>query len=116
MTTINTALLIIHILCVLAILALLLLQWNKNPRKLNPGILHAGMTALIAGLAMVGMYSSVHPNEILNHTKYGIKLLVLLTILVIGYRNVKKPVLAKNTWLILIGLTLTNTLIATLWH
>jgi len=116
MTTINTALLIIHILCVLAILALLLLQWNKNPRKLNPGILHAGMTALIAGLAMVGMYSSVHPNEILNHTKYGIKLLVLLTILVIGYRNVKKPVLAKNTWLVLIGLTLTNTLIATLWH
>lgn len=116
MTTINTALLIIHILCVLAILALLLLQWNKNPRKLNPGILHAGMTALIAGLAMVGMYSSVHPNEILNHTKYGIKLLVLLTILVIGYRNVKKPVLAKNTWLVLIGLTLTNTLIATLWR
>ncbi|TRZ58187.1 MAG: hypothetical protein D4S00_00955 [Streptomycetaceae bacterium] len=116
MTTINTALLIIHILCVLAILALLLLQWNKNPRKLNPGIMHAGMTALIAGLAMVGMYSTVHPDETLDHTKYGIKLLVLLTILVIGYRNVKKPVLAKNTWLLLVGLTLTNTLIATLWH
>ncbi len=116
MTTINTALLIIHILCVLAILALLLLQWNKNPRKLNPGILHAGVTALIAGLAMVGMFSTVHPSETLNHTKYGIKLLVLLTILVIGYRNVKKPVLAKNTWLVLIGLTLTNTLIATLWR
>jgi len=116
MTTINTALLIIHILCVLAILVLLLLQSNKSPRKLNPGILHAGGTALIAGLAMVGMYSSVHPDETLNHTKYGIKLLVLLAILIIGYRNVKKPVLSKNIWLSLIGLTLANVLIATLWH
>lgn len=116
MTTINTALLIIHILCVLAILVLLLLQSNKSPRKLNPGILHAGATALIAGLAMVGMYSSVHPDETLNHTKYGIKLLVLLAILIIGYRNVKKPVLSKNIWLSLIGLTLANVLIATLWH
>ncbi len=116
MTTINTALLIIHILCVLAILVLLLLQWNKSPRKLNPGILHAGMTALIAGLAMVGMYSTVHPNDTLNHTKYGIKLLVLLAILVIGYRNVKKPILSKNIWLVLVGLTFTNILIATLWR
>ena len=116
MTTINTILLIIHILCVIAILSLLLHQWNKSPRKLNPAILHAGLTALIAGLAMVGMYSNVHPDEILNHTKYGIKLLVLLAILVIGYRNAKKPVLAKNTWLSLIGLTLTNLLIALLWH
>ena len=116
MTTINTALLIIHILCVLAILVLLLLQWNKSPRKLNPGILHAGVTALIAGLAMVGMYSTVHPNDTLNHTKYGIKLLVLLAILVIGYRNVKKPVLSKNIWLVLLGLTFTNILIATLWR
>ena len=116
MTTINTALLIIHILCVLAILVLLLLQSNKSPRKLNPGILHAGATALIAGLAMVGMYSSVHPDETLNHTKYGIKLLVLLAILIIGYRNVKKPVLSKNIWLSLIGLTLANVLIATLLH
>ena len=116
MTTINTALLIIHILCVLAILVLLLLQSNKSPRKLNPGILHAGATALIAGLAMVGMYSSVHPDETLNHTKYGIKLLVLLAILIIGYRNVKKPVLRKNIWLSLMGLTLANVLIATLLH
>jgi hypothetical protein len=46
----------------------------------------------------------------------GVKLLILITILVIGYKNVKKPVLAKNTWLLLIGLTTTNVLIASLWH
>ena len=116
MSAINTVLYLIHILCVIAILSLLLHQWNKNPRKFNPGILHAGLAALIAGLAMVGMWGPVHPDEMLNHTKVGIKLLILIIILVIGYANVKKPVLAKNTWLLLIGLTTTNVLIASLWH
>jgi hypothetical protein len=116
MSAINTVLYVVHILCVIAILFLLLHQWNKNPRKFNPGILHAGLTALIAGLAMVGMWGSVHPDEVLNHTKVGVKLLILITILVIGYKNVKKPVLDKNTWLLLIGLTTTNVLIASLWH
>ena len=115
MSSINSVLLVIHILCVVGILALLLLQWNKSPRKFNPGILHAGLTALIAGVAMVGMFSTVHPDETLNHTKYGIKLLVLIAILVIGYKNVKKVELAKNTWLLLIGLTVTNILIASMW-
>jgi len=116
MSAINTVLYVVHILCVIAILFLLLLQWNKNPRKFNSGILHAGLTALIAGLAMVGMWGSVHPDEVLNHTKVGVKLLILITILVIGYKNVKKPVLAKNTWLLLSGLTTTNVLIASLSH
>ena len=116
MSLINNVLLGIHLICVIAILSLLLLQWNKTPRKLNPGILHAALTALIAGVAMVGMFSTVHPDETLNHTKYGIKLLVLLTILVISYKNLKKPELPKNVWLGLIGLTITNILIASLWH
>jgi hypothetical protein len=115
MTTINTTLYVLHVLSVVAILVLLLLQWNKEPRKLNSGILHSGLTALIAGLAMVGMFSTVHPDEDLNHTKIGVKLLILIAILFIGYRNVKKPVLAKNTWLALIGLTVANILIASLW-
>jgi len=115
MTTINTILYILHVLSVVAILALLLLQWNKEPRKLHPGILHSGLTALIAGLAMVAMFSTVHPDEDLNHIKIGVKLLILIAILFIGYRNVKRPVLAKNTWLALIGLTVANILIASLW-
>lgn len=115
MTTINTGLLIIHILSVVAILLLLVLQWNKNPRKLNPGIVHAGLTALVAGLALMGMFSTLNPDETINYSKYAIKLLILVTILIISYRNVKKTSLAKRTWLVLIGLTLTNILIALLW-
>jgi len=112
MSAINTVVYLIHILSVIGILTLLLLQWNKNPRKLHPGVLHAGLTALIAGVAMVGMHNSVKPDEPLNHTKVGIKLVVLIVILALGYRNVKKPVLSKNVWLTMIGLTIFNIVIA----
>ena len=112
MSAINTVVYLIHILSVIGILTLLLLQWNKNPRKLHPGVLHAGLTALIAGVAMVGMHHSVKPDEPLNHTKVGIKLVVLIVILALGYRNVKKPELSKNVWLTMIGLTIFNIVIA----
>jgi hypothetical protein len=112
MSAINTVVYLIHILSVIGILTLLLLQWNKSPRKLNPGVLHAGLTALIAGAVMVGLHNSVKPDEELNHTKVGIKLVVLIVILALGYKNVKKPELSKNVWLTMIGLTIFNIVIA----
>jgi hypothetical protein len=69
MSAINMIMYVIHLLSVIGILVLLLLQWNKNPRKLNPGVIHAGLTALIAGVVMVGLHNSVKPDEELNHTK-----------------------------------------------
>jgi hypothetical protein len=112
MSAINTVMYVIHILSVIGILALLLLQWNKSPRKLNPGVLHAGLTALIVGVVMVGLHNSVEPDEPLNHTKVGIKFLVLIVILALGYRNLKKPELPKNVWITMIGLTVFNIVIA----
>jgi peptidoglycan/LPS O-acetylase OafA/YrhL len=112
MSAINTVVYVIHILSVIGILALLLLQWNKSPRRLNPGVLHAGLTALLAGLILVGLHNTVKPDEELNHIKVGIKLLVLIVILALGYKNVKKPVLSKSVWLTMIGLTSFNIVIA----
>ena len=103
---------LINLLSVIGILVLLVLQWNKSPRKLNPGVLHAGLTALIAGIVMIGLHDSVKPDEELNHTKIGIKFLVLVVILALGYKNVKKPELSKNIWLVMIGLTVFNIVIA----
>jgi amino acid transporter len=112
MSAINMIMYVIHLLSVIGILVLLLLQWNKNPRKLNPGVLHAGLTALIAGIVMVGLHDSVKPDEELNHTKVGIKFLFLIVILALGYKNVKKPELPKNVWLTMTGLTVLNIVIA----
>ena len=108
MSAINTVVYVIHLLSVLGILVLLLLQSKKSPRTLNPGVLHASLTALIAGIILVGLHNSVKPDEELNHIKVGIKFIFLLVILVLGYTNVKKPELPKNIWLTMLGLTLTN--------
>jgi hypothetical protein len=104
---------IAHMLAIAGILVLLLLQINKSPRKLSKGVIHSAATALLAGLVLVGTYSSAKPDETLDHTKVGIKLLVVLAILVISYINVKKSELKKSIWLTLIGLTILNILIAT---
>ena len=107
---------IAHMLAIAGILGLLIHQWNKNPRKLSPGVLHSAATALIAGLVMVGAFATAKPDETLNHTKIGIKLFVVLVILGISYLNLKIRELNKNTWLSLVGLTLLNIVIATTWH
>ena len=112
MSAINTVVYVIHLLSVLGILVLLLLQSNKSPRTLNPGVLHASLTALIAGIILVGLHNSVKPDEELNHIKVGIKFIFLLVILVLGYVNLKKPALPKEVWLTMLGLTLTNIVIA----
>ena len=112
MSAINTVAYAIHLLSVLGILALLLLQWNKSPRKLNPGILHAGLTALVAGIVLVGLHNNVKPDEELNHIKVGVKFIILLVILVLGYTNAKKQELTKNVWVTMLGLTITNIVIA----
>ena len=106
----------IHILCVIAILGMLLSQVKKSEKKLNPGVVHATLTALIAALVMVGLFSKVHPDEVLNHTKYGIKGLVIAVILTLGYTNVKKAVLKNSIWATMLGLTLLNVIIASAWN
>lgn len=112
MSAINTVVYVIHLLSVIGILVLLFLQWNKSPRKLNPGVLHAGLTALVAGLILVGLHKNVKPDEELNHIAVGIKFVILVVILALGYKNIKKPELSKNIWLTMLGLTVTNIVIA----
>jgi hypothetical protein len=104
----------IHLLCVVAILALLLLQANKNPKKLSAGVVHASLTALIAALVMVGLWDQVH-DEAINHSKIGIKGLVIAVILTLGYKNLKKPELKNSIWATMLGLTVLNIVIAYAW-
>ena len=104
----------IHLLCVAAILVLLLLQANKSPKKLSAGVVHASLTALIAALVMVGLWDQVH-EEAVNHTKFGVKGLVIAVILTLGYKNLKKPELKNSIWATMLGLTILNIVIAYTW-
>jgi hypothetical protein len=112
MTTVFNIALGIHILSILGILGLLLAQANKNPRKLNPGVIHAGLSALVAGIVMVGILPQVEPEETVNHAKIGVKALVLAGILFLGYKNVKKDSLKTSVWATMLGLTVLNIVIA----
>ena len=100
-----------------AILVLLLNKNFKAPHRLNPGVLHAAATALIAGVAMVGIRYPLHDQnpdqyELFNNGKIGIKLLIVLVILGLGYANVKKPSISRNVWLTMVLLTVANIIIA----
>ncbi len=117
---VSSILLIIHVLSISALLGLLLHQFKKNPRKLHPGAMHTALTALVAGVAMVGLRTPLHTQDaekwpLLNNGWVSVKLLVLLAIIVIGFRNVKKPELKNSIWLTLVGLTTLNILIALFW-
>ena len=115
MKTIFYIALAIHIIAILAILGLLLSQIAKSPRKLSPGVTHAGLTALVAGIVMVGLYSDAKPDEVLDHMKVGVKTLVLAAILFLGYKNVKKDELKNWVWGSMLALTVVNIVIAVGW-
>jgi hypothetical protein len=117
---INDIALLIHILSVLAIMVLLLLQVNKSSRRIHPGIFHSALTALVAGLVMVGIRMPLHDQDsnkwpLLNNAWVGTKLLILLVILVLVFRNFKKPVVKNSIWAALVALTSANILIAIFW-
>ena len=54
----------IHLLAVVGILVLLSLQANKNPKKLNAGVVHAALTAFVAALVMVGLWDQVNAEPV----------------------------------------------------
>lgn len=117
---VNDIALLVHILAIVGLSVLLLMQIHKHPRKIHPGALHSALTALVAGLVMVGLRTPLHnenPDKwpILNNGWVGIKFVILIAILVLGYQNAKKTEVKNSTWIAMIALTTMNILIAIFW-
>jgi len=106
----KTVFLLIHVASVLGILVLLMMQAPKAEKKLNKGVLHASMSALVAGFALIGIDSALKYE--ISHTKVGIKFLVLIAIMLLGYQNANKPKLSNGAWATMLGLTIFNVVIA----
>lgn len=112
----HSLLLILHFIGMAGLLGGLL----ASSKKLNKGVLHSGLLSLVAGLGLVGIrYPLVDLDpEIwapIDNAQITIKLLVLLVILSLGYKNVKKDPLPKNVWLVMTLLTVTNIVVAVVW-
>lgn len=117
---VNDIALWVHILSVIGLLVLLLLQISKSPRRIIPGVLHIGLTALVAGLVMVGVRTPLHTQNpdkwpLLNNGWVGIKFAILIVILILGYLNMKKTAVKNSVWSAMIALTVANIAIALLW-
>jgi hypothetical protein len=102
--------LLIHVASVLGMLVLLLMQTSKLEKVLSKGFMHAALTALVAGFALVGINSALEDD--VSHLKVGIKFLVLMVIMILGYQNQKKPKLSNAVWATMLGLTVFNVFIA----
>jgi hypothetical protein len=106
----------LHLLGTIGILVSLLL----SRKKLSPGITHSALLSLLTGIALVGLrYPLVDSDPIkweeIDNTKISIKLLIVLVILVLGYKNKRKEVVSKVIVASFGGLALINIAIAVWW-
>jgi hypothetical protein len=106
----KTVFLLIHVASVLGMLVLLLMQTSKSEKVLPKGFMHAALTALVAGFALVGIDSSL--NDEISHGKVGVKFLVLIVIMLLGYKNQSKSKISNAVWATMLGLTVFNVFIA----
>ena len=102
--------LLVHVASVLGMLVLLLMQTSKTEKVLPKGFMHAALTALVAGFALIGIDSAL--NDEISHLKIGIKFLVLIVIMLLGYMNQSKAKLSNLVWGTMFGLTVFNVFIA----
>jgi uncharacterized integral membrane protein len=106
----KTVFLLLHVASVLGMLVLLLMQTSKAEKVLPKGFMHAALTALVAGFALIGIDTSL--NDEISHGKVGVKFLVLIIIMLLGYKNQNKAKLSTAVWATMLGLTVFNVFIA----
>ena len=120
MKTTYSILLGLHVITVVAMIGLLLTQSRKAVKQVPNGVTHAGLTALVLGIAMIVINAMRHNSdktvELLNHTKFGVKFVLLAAILGIAFRFAKKPSITNQVWFALVGLSVANFIIAGAWN
>lgn len=100
---------VLHMLGLVGLIVTLIISLRKPVKKLFAGTLHSAWLQLLSGLALMGMMSG---DEDFHPEKFGIKLIVLVVILALGYRNVKKETVSTKFLASLLGLVLLNIAIA----
>jgi hypothetical protein len=109
----ETIFIVIHLLSIAGIVILLLTQGGKVNKVVPKGLTHAGLTALVAGLALVGIREAQHHQHpaqyaVYNYGTIGTKLVVLVIILALAFKHSKAETISRGTWVTLLGLTVLN--------
>ncbi len=106
----------LHLLGTAGILVSLLL----SRKKLSPGIIHSALLSLVTGVALVGLrYPLVDADPIeweeIDNTRISVKLLIVLLILVISFKNKQKEVVSKLIVGAIATLAISNIALAVFW-
>lgn len=108
----------LHIIGVASLLGGMLVQMKAmktGTTKILPAIMHGAWTMLATGIILVGLDEMMYDVTPAFHIKIAVKLLVLVAIIVIALVNKKKEKLAGWVLPALMGLTILNIFLATVW-
>lgn len=110
---------LLHFLGMAGLVGGLLVGVSEKPLRIKKPALHSGLLVLLAGIFLVIINSVQHANdssiEMIDHSKIGVKLLVVIAILVLGFKNLAKSEVSKRTYMTMLGLALLNILVAVFW-
>jgi hypothetical protein len=105
--------LVLHFVGLASILGAFLVQMSAPTKRIDAAMFHGALTQLVTGIVLVGA------NEMLDHDvnnpKVGVKLVVLLVITALVWRNRKKDTVSTGIWGAVGGLTLLNVVLAVFW-
>jgi hypothetical protein len=115
-TTVFGILLVLHLLGWAIVLGGTLT--NLRTPRIVPGVLHGVLTALVTGIAMIGLLQAgaVPGEDAPNMTKFGVKLLVALVVtgfVVVGHNRPER--VTRGLLGAIIALVVVNVSIAVLW-
>ena len=89
--------------------------YGLRETKMNKGMLHGILTALIAGIIMVGLGSAGVAGPEPNNIKIGVKLVIALVVTAMVLVGNRKETVTKGFLGGVAGLTVLNVAIAVLW-
>ena len=102
----------LHMLGLAGIIAGFLMQLMTDDIKATKVLLHSALLQFVTGLLLVGVAEMGDVAE-MNHVKITVKLVVALTVVVVGVLNLRKP--AKNLAIIAGVLAIVNIGVAVFW-
>ena len=113
---VRNILLLLH----LAGMAGILISLLKTRTTIATGLVHSALTALVAGIALVGIRYPLHNSDPMkwplpDNAKISIKLLFVLIILALAFTNRKKETISSTIWSFIAALTIGNIIIAVVW-
>ena len=116
MELVRNILLLLH----LAGMAGILISLLRSRTTIATGLVHSALTALVAGIALVGIRYPLHDSDPMKwplpeNAKITVKLLFVLIILALALTNRKKKTISSSVWSLIAALTIGNIIIAVVW-